>query len=168
MGKQNEVVVLSRLPGTRWEDYRDIRLEALRSEPVAFGSSYEEEAAREKGVWEDRIRNIFFALRNDDPIGLIGYTCREREKQKHIAEIFSLFVRMDYRRTGIGEKLLKQALSSIRENEAITKVSLCVNSPQICAVNLYKKYGFEVVGKLKNEIKVNDKFYDQLLMEIIF
>lgn len=34
---------VTKLPSDEWHKYRDIRLLALKSDPCAFGSSYEEE-----------------------------------------------------------------------------------------------------------------------------
>jgi hypothetical protein len=40
----NEVRVIE-LPPDRWREYRALRLAALRSDPIAFGSTYEESIA---------------------------------------------------------------------------------------------------------------------------
>ena len=44
-------------------------------------------------------------------------------------------------------------------------IKLCVIPEQRAAVKLYEKYGFELVGRLKKELKFDDKFYDELIME---
>jgi hypothetical protein len=38
-----------------WQALRDIRLEALRAAPTAFGSTYQQEAARGEAHWHARI-----------------------------------------------------------------------------------------------------------------
>jgi len=38
-----------------WQALRDIRLEALRDAPTAFGSTYEREVLRGEAHWRDRI-----------------------------------------------------------------------------------------------------------------
>ena len=40
-----------------------------------------------------------------------------------------------------------------------------VNPTQKAAVALYKSLGFVVAGKMKNEIKVGNEYYDELIME---
>ena len=40
-----------------------------------------------------------------------------------------------------------------------------VNEEQDAAVTLYKSMGFVVVGQMKKEIKVGERFYDELIME---
>lgn len=162
----NESLKIRKLPSSRWGEYRELRLEAMKSDPLAFGSSYDEEARHGIDVWEKRIENTLFALYNSKAIGMVSYVFRSRTKEKHIAEIHSVYVRKEYRCRGIGDKLLKKALSLIGENKIITKVTLTVTTEEKHAVSLYKRNGFKVVGELKGELRVDDKFYDELIMEI--
>ena len=49
-------MVLVRQPVVEdWQALRDIRLEALRDAPSAFGSTYEREVVRGETHWRDRI-----------------------------------------------------------------------------------------------------------------
>jgi hypothetical protein len=45
-----------------WQALRDIRLEALRDAPTAFGSVYEREVLRAEAHWRDRIARCGFTL----------------------------------------------------------------------------------------------------------
>ena len=94
-----------------------------------------------------------------------GISISDRIKVRHITRIFGVYVDQNHRGKGVGKKLLERALELIRQNKDIAKVQLMVNQEQEVAVELYKRIGFIVVGKLKKEIKVNDVFYDELVME---
>ena len=142
-----------------------MRLDALKRDPIAFGSSYEEEAKLSESEWKKRIRNTWFALSNNEPIGMIVYVFNNKRKIKHIANIFGFYVKDRYRNQGIGKKLVKSALSSIMKNKDVIKINLNVNPKQKAAVNLYRKFGFKIVGMLKKDLFVNKKFYDKLIME---
>lgn len=64
------------------------------------------------------------------------------------AHIANIAVRKDLRNLKIGSKLLKALI-----NEASTKaqsITLEVNEKNLPAICLYKKYGFETLGKRKN------------------
>ena len=70
-------------------------------------------------------------------------------------EIDYIVVDSQYRRKGIGEKLLKNIIDLNPDN-----ITLEVREDNIAAINLYKKMGFEVVSK-------REKYYgniDGLLM----
>ena len=65
------------------------------------------------------------------------------------AEILSLGVDKDFQRYGIGSELLSAFLEKLKSNKA-RRVFLEVRVDNTAAEGLYKKHGFEVVGKRKN------------------
>ena len=140
-------------------------MEALKSDPSAYGSSFEEEETLTEGEWRRRIQSVLFALSNDRPVGMIVYVFNEELKTKHIAEIYGFYVSTNDRGEGIGARLLRHALSLIRKNRGIVKVRLYVNPEQCIAVKLYKKAGFVVTGRMEKELKVGRRFYGMLFME---
>ncbi|MEL6927037.1 MAG: ribosomal protein S18-alanine N-acetyltransferase [Cyanobacteria bacterium J06600_6] len=65
------------------------------------------------------------------------------------AHITLLAVHPDYRRQGLGQLLLLELLKdAIARN--LAWATLEVNENNLAAVNLYKKYGFQIAGKRKN------------------
>ena len=149
----------------RWQDYRDLRLESLKKEPLAYGSSYEETKDALEEHWRDRIKNVLFALDQDKPVGMIVYVRETMIKSKHIANIYGVYVAEEYRGRGVGKKLMDAALARIKEDHVIIKVKLTVNPVHKAAVKLYRNFGFKVTGKLKKELYFDGRFYDELVME---
>jgi len=140
-------------------------LEALKSDPSAFGSSFEEEEMLTEDEWRGRIQNTLFAISDDNLVGMIVYVFNTRPKTKHIAEIFGVYVSANYRGEGVGTRLLERALHLIRENKRVIKVKLAVNPEQRAAVELYKKAGFVITGRAQKELKVGHRFFDMLFMD---
>ena len=66
-----------------------------------------------------------------------------------------------YRKHGIGTKLLENLINLAKQEENITSITLEVNSNNIAAINLYEKFGFNVVGFRK---KYYNNQYDAILM----
>lgn len=159
------MVIVKKLPDKMWKEYKNLRLDALKTDPIAFGSSYEEEIKLPMKAWRKRIKNVIFAFSSDKPIGMITYVFKNKSKTRHIANIFGVYVKQEFRGQGIGEKLIESAISSIKKNKNIIKINLNVNAKQKAAVRLYEKYGFKSVGLLKKDLHVNGKFYDELIME---
>jgi ribosomal protein S18 acetylase RimI-like enzyme len=153
------------LPPRRWREAKEIRLLALKTVPLAFGSSYEEEEKLSSSEWQKRMAHTLFAISEDKPVGTVTFHFNNRPKSKHIARIVGVFVDSDYRGRGIGRELLERALEIIQEKKGIVKIQLMVNPTQKAAVALYKSLGFVVVGKMKKEIKVGNEFYDELILE---
>ena len=54
----------------------------------------------------------------------------------------------------------------IKEYKITKKIKLTVNTKQTSAIELYKKFGFKIVGKLINELYINEKYYDEVIMEL--
>jgi ribosomal protein S18 acetylase RimI-like enzyme len=155
------------LSSGRWEEYRRLRLEALEGDPLAFNHLYDEEKDLAESEWKKRIHGILFAIFNDRPVGMIKCFFGDTAKTRHVAELESFYVSGSYRGRGIGKELFKSALALIRDNRGISKVKLTVNSEQKAAIGLYEKEGFAVVGRLRNEARVGDRFYDKLIMELL-
>ncbi len=154
-----------KLDPSRWEQFRDLRLEALKSDSSAFGSEYEEELNYGKEVWQSRIGGVIFAIANNVPIGMMGQVYFSRKKEAHVADIVGFFVKKQFRGMGIGTRLLEETIKAISGNPNIRKIKLAVNSPQTVAASIYRKFGFEVVGILKEEAFVDGKYLDQTIME---
>ncbi|HYB03956.1 MAG TPA: GNAT family N-acetyltransferase [Nitrososphaerales archaeon] len=156
---------ITRLPPERWKEARDLRLTALKTEPTAFGSSYEEEVNFSEAEWRRRTANALFAMLDNRPVGTITYLINERAKTKHIAQIFGVYVDPKFRGRGLGRKMLEKAIDLIVENKDIVKVRLTVNAKRSAAITLYKSLGFVIIGELKKELRVAGEFYDEVIME---
>ena len=149
----------------RLADFRGLRLEALKSVPEAFGSSYEEESAFPDAVWESRIPNMLFAFYKNSLIGMIGFLARGRIKTRHVTDVFSFYVSRQYQGLGVGSRLMAEALSSIGKSDNVRKVSLSVNCEMKAAIHLYTLFGFEISGRLIGELSISGQLYDEFIME---
>ena len=79
------------------------------------------------------------------------------------AHIATIATHPDFRRKGIGERLMIAALVSAR-NEGATRVFLEVRAGNAGALALYKKYGFVVAGVRQRYYKDNNE--DAILMDL--
>lgn len=132
------------------ELYKSIRLEALKEDPQAFGSSYEKESAFSEEQWKERIENrdncIIVAKEADTSIGMIGYHLKDEGKNAHL---WGMFVSKKYRGKGIGKQLMQQIVEKAKRVKSVEVVSLDVNPEQTSAVKLYESMGFVKSGTRK-------------------
>lgn len=161
----HSLVRIGRLPAKRWRDCRRLRLEALKNDPAAFSSSYEEEKLLTIEEWRRRTRNTLFAFADGTPVGSVGYYFNTKKKTRHVAGIFGVYVTAGHRGQGIGRMLVEGALSRIRGKKRILKVQLSVNPELRPALELYKNCGFVVTGRATKELRIGPRFYDLLYME---
>ena len=165
MNSLMQEIKIVKLPASKWKEYRKLRLEGLQKDPIAFGSSFEEEKMLSEEEWKRRCKNTIFAVSQDKVVGMIIYNFQQRKKLQHIANMYGAYVSSAFRKQGVGRKLLEAALVEILKNKKIVKISLGVMKEQKAAIALYKKYGFKVVGDFKKDLKVKNKYYDHLVME---
>ena len=165
-----ETVSVVALGPQDWRDLRAMRLEALRSEPVAFSSSYEETLAWPDEVWRRRLANEprihLLARAQSRPIGIVGGYLGSDDGDDSIAEVFGMYVTTEHRGEGLGRLLLTSLIDRLSALPRITTIRLGVTETQDLARLLYESVGFEVVGKTEEGIVVNDRRYAELIMEL--
>lgn len=76
---------IRRLAPSESAAYREIRLEALRCRPEAFGSTFDVESARPFEQFTERVMNcpVFGAFRKGELVGVAGFKGREGAKDAH-------------------------------------------------------------------------------------
>jgi RimJ/RimL family protein N-acetyltransferase len=136
-----------------WQDYREIRLAALKDAPSAFSSTWQEEASLTAPQWEDRAqrsqdgetRTMVAAV--DDTgrwVGLAGgYRPGDRGAD---TELISMWVTPECRASGIGMELLCAVMTWAEDHGAST-VGLWVNAANQPAISLYERAGFARTGE---------------------
>jgi ribosomal protein S18 acetylase RimI-like enzyme len=158
------VIEIKRLGSDKWEEYRTLRLEALKESSIAFGSSYMEALLLNDEHWKAGMKDVLFALTDGLAVGMLMLAFNQRTKTRHLAEIFSFYVNKEYRGRGAGKKLMDAALAEARAR-VIVKVRLSVNPEQKIDMRLYRRHGFKIVARLKKELLINGRFHDEVIME---
>jgi ribosomal protein S18 acetylase RimI-like enzyme len=148
------------------ESYWNLRLEALKVNPEAFLTSYEDAIKRENPV--KQVANnfkaegsyTFGAFDQDGLIGMVTLVQETAEKIRHRANIFAMYVTPKKQGLGVGEALLTEALKKARKIEAIEKVNLAVMASNLKAKKLYTKLGFQTYGLEEKAMKINGVYFD--------
>jgi len=144
--------------------YRDIRLEALKKNPEAFGSTFEREDAQPLSWFEAAVgrADIFGAFLDGTLAGIAGYAARESSKQAHKALLWGMYVRTAARNAGLGKRLVGAVLDHARGR--VEMVQLTVVSENEAARRLYGALGFVEFGYEKRALKQAGRYYDEVLM----
>lgn len=147
------------------ENYRSIRLEALKNSPEAFCSSYEEEKEYSLEQFKTRIQSesvfTFGAFENEQLIGVATLVKDAKHKSKHKATIVGVYVTPKKRGLGVAKELIQEVLKKIQTFKEIEQVNLAVVSTNESAMRLYSSLGFQVFGTEKNALKINNMYYDE-------
>ncbi len=95
-----------------WQDYRSVRLAALRESPEAFVATVEEEEAFDEELWRDRMRRSarLVAERQGQAVGVVSVG-RAASDEGDAGELFGLWVRPEARGLGVATRLVKDSAS---------------------------------------------------------
>ncbi len=164
----SEIEIIT-LPPEEWQRYREIRLESLREEPQAFGSTYEDMEQKPDAYWQERLSAailgekswLLFAREGERLVGMIGAFTDEPQET---ATIVSVYVSNGARGKGVGKALMEGILIEINQKESIRKAVLGVNQEQTAAVELYRRSGFVVSGE-REEVQGDGKKHCGYWME---
>ncbi len=153
------------------EEFRTLRLRALREEPEAFGSSWEEEQARPLEQTVARLQGDGMTAFGgfDDAGRLAGMVRLHRHdgvKSEHKADIISMYVAPESRGRGLGRMLLEAAITRARAMPGVEQLLLAVNVTNVPARNLYLAMGFEPFGREPRALKIGDRYFDEDYMAL--
>ena len=147
-----------------------LRLEALETEPLAFGKSVEEHQAITVAEVAERFREKSdgsFTLGGFDGEALIAVATFKREagiKERHKGHILGVYVSASHREQGFGGTLIATVLGLAREDPSLEQVLLGVGAHNVAAIQTYRKFGFEAYGTEPRALKVGSEYVDEHLM----
>lgn len=156
-----------------FSDIKFLMLTGLSEDPHAFSVSFDEYNYNSEGWWHSYIdpftigysQKMLIAEIESEAVGMIGVIFDSKKRKEHIASIVWLYVLPKFRGLGVGKALMQSLLEQIQTDSKILKLSLLVNESQTSAIKLYEDFGFTESGRMKKELKIDDQFYNVLIME---
>lgn len=144
-----------------------LRLQALESEPLAFGKAAEEHRATPVETIADRFRDgsgdgfTLGAFAGDHLIGMATFNRLDGVKERHKGGIYGVYVAPDHRGQGVGEALIASAMDLVRQNPGVEQIILAVGACQHAAPRLYQRLGFQLFGTEPRALKVGGRYVDE-------
>jgi len=168
MNLENPIRIV-KLGPSDWQELKALRLEALRSDPAAFSSTYEETLTRPDQSWIDRLTNpasVTLMARHDErPIGMVGALFGSDDGAEHVAVVVSMFVQAAHRGQGIGRLLLLALMEEIAARPGVKIISLSVKPTREAACRLYRSLGLRVVDRADLAASIADDDPSELIMQ---
>jgi ribosomal protein S18 acetylase RimI-like enzyme len=161
-------LIVRRLLAKDAEIFWELRREALLREPLAFASSAEKdesvpiEELRRRVVGGGGADNfVLGAFVGGALAGMCGFVREQNLKERHKGWIWGVYVKSEFRRRGIGKKMLSELLHLAGEKEGLEQVTLSVGTGQAAARRLYSSLGFVTFGIEPRYLKVGAVYVDE-------
>lgn len=147
--------------------YRDLRLGALKSDPTSFAASFEDEASKPLPWFVQRLEDnaVFGGWQSDNRlIGVAGLMIQQAPKVRHKGVLWGMFVRPDARGSGLAAALVERVIEHARD--VVEEVRLNVAATNAPTIRLYERLGFKPYGVEPRGLKVDGRYYDEVLMAL--
>ena len=148
------------------DDFRTIRLSALKQSPKMFGSTYAVEIEKPLSFFENCLSNstVFGAYHQNKIVGLATLTQEIGAKFSHKAHLSSVFIEPAFQQKGIASVLLRSVIQYSQQH--VEQILLTVANDNKPALILYEKLGFQSYGVELKALKDKDGYIDEILMKL--
>ena len=165
----SDEIIIRQAKSSDVSSYRQLRLEALKNHPTAFGADYEESAARPNEHWQERLKTdqnreaLFFAEQDGQLVGMTGIFRSMSKKSSHKATIVGVYVKPEWRGHHISESMILRCLDWAKIQDVVI-VYLGVTTTNQPAIRCYERCGFTIYGTEPKALCYDGIYYDEYLM----
>lgn len=140
--------------------YRDVRLEGLNKTRRPSAARLKVKTTNRNPGLQKELRKAISAA--DKLLGIAGYRRQEGPKHCHKGVLWGMYVRPIARNSRLGRRLV----AAVIEHAAgrVEQLTLTVVSENQIARQLYASLGFIEYGRERRGLKLDGRYYDQLLM----
>src|SRR5258708_10069478 len=130
----------------------EIRLEALESDPFAFGKSAEELRAVTVETIAQRFRESssrhfnLGAFENGQLVGTATFMREKGLKEQHKGHVYAVYVCASQRVKGAGHELIAALVEKAKQDSSLDRILLCLAATRQAARKVYRAIGFEPFG----------------------
>lgn len=166
--KRGTVVIREASPADAMQ-FRNLRLEALQSSPIAFSADYQKNLNYPTKYWQDRLTvekdeaTIFIAEHEQNFIGMTGVERSGSPKTRHSAWIWGVYVNADWRGMRIADEIIHSCLDWAKARNVVI-AKLGVAAVNTSAIRCYERCCFKMYGTEPRAILYNGNYYDEYLM----
>jgi ribosomal protein S18 acetylase RimI-like enzyme len=146
-------------------------LEAYGLSPEAFTSSVAERQDLPIEWWAARMADaadapavVVGAFAGERLVGAAGLAFKQRERTRHKATLFGMYVRPTDCGKGVGAQLVEEVLRQARASGRVELVQLTVSASNHRAIELYRRCGFTPFGSEPMAVKLGETFIAKVHM----
>ena len=109
---------------------------------------------------------VWGAFEGDQLIAVTVLSRRLSPKYRHKAFLWGMYVKPEFRRSGVARALMETAVSWAKQHPEIIAVSLQVTTSNVRAQRFYEGLGFRIFGTEQRSLFAAGEFHDAHYMEL--
>ena len=106
-----------------------------------------------------------YAVQGDTVVGWCDIVRRKRDVFAHTGSL-GMGIIKPHRGKGLGSRMMEECINQARAN-GLEKICLEVYSHNTAGIALYKKYGFVHEGVKVKEVKIDHRYFDNVVMGLL-
>lgn len=152
-----------------FSQFRELRLEALQSDPFAFATTYEieKELPDDKFIQRLKHNDTQFVVGGFDGSTLVCIASFRKytgAKVQHKGMLLAMYCKKSYRGTGVAKDLVKYLITYVKKLEGVEFLHLMVLSKNARAKKFYSQLGFVKYGTEPYALFDGENYHDEDLM----
>ncbi len=171
MGDRLEIRKLKESDATAlWE----MRMQALKTDPVAFAESVQELERTSVEEYATRLGKegcddfVFGAFDGATMVGMTGFYREKAEKLNHKGHVWGVFVAPVARGKAVGRRLLEAVIQEANKLSGLRSLLLTVTVTQTAARRMYESLGFRILATEPRSLRVGEEYYEEHHMILEF
>jgi RimJ/RimL family protein N-acetyltransferase len=165
-------ISIRQLTEDEWRELRKIRLKALKTDPLVFGSNFERESRMTEADWRGWLRSndsaIFIIFAAGAPIGMTGVSIFRDDPTGQTAIFWGSWLEPHFRGKGLSDLMYQARLEWARRHPSVERIVVSHRASNLASKYANQKHGFKFTRareKIWSDGAVEDELCYELYLE---
>ncbi|HEX8289454.1 MAG TPA: GNAT family protein [Pyrinomonadaceae bacterium] len=152
-----------------WLIFSEIRLKALQTDPLVFGSSYEKESQFIEADWRERLEArdsaVFMLFADETPFGITGVSVFRDDPTKRTAILWGSWLAPEFRGKGLSDLMYKARIDWAKAHPGIERIIVSHRASNLASKYANQKQGF-VFTRVHEKVWADGAVEDEVCYEL--
>jgi RimJ/RimL family protein N-acetyltransferase len=162
-------ISIRQLTADDWREFSRIRLKALQTDPLVFGSTYERESQFTEADWRERLRAkdsaVFMIFDGETPIGMTGVAVFREDSTNKTAILWGSWLEPQFRGKGLSDLMYKARINWAKNYSGIERIIVSHRASNLASKYANQKHGF-VFTRAQEKIWTDGAVEDEVCYEL--
>lgn len=154
-----------------WRQFSEVRLKALQTDPLVFGSNYETESKFSEADWRRRLgakdSAVFMIFSGETPVGITGVSVFRDDPTKRTGILWGSWLEPDFRGKGLSDLMYKARLDWAENYPGIERIIVSHRASNVASKRANQKHGF-IFTRTHEKVWADGKIEDEVCYELFF